>query len=399
MLRSITTAVPDQEEENEMAFRLCFPKINISGAGSLAEVPAELAARGLKRPVVITDKTLVKAGLVAPLLDGLKAEGIEAVVYDGVVPNPTVPIVEAAYKAFVDNNCDAIIGVGGGSPIDTAKAVRILSANPAPITLYEGVGKVAKPGAFLLAVNTTAGTAAEVTSNAVITDPVAQVKMVIIDANIIPDISVNDSAMMTGIPAATTAATGMDALTHAIEAYVAKGAHVLTDYAALEAIRLIAAYLPRAVKNGDDLEAREMMAYGQFIAGLAFNSAGLGLVHAMAHQPGAVKDLPHGVCNAILMPLVEEFNRPHAVERFARIAEAMGVDTKGLNTEEASKAAIKAIRDLSKTVGIPSGFAELGVTEDDFPLWVQKAQKDPCAPGNPVAATDADILELYKKAL
>lgn len=382
-----------------MAFRLCFPKINISGAGSLAEVPGELAARGLKRPVIITDATLVKFGLVAPLLEGLKAKGIEAFVYDGVVPNPTVPVVEAAYKVFVDNKCDAIIGVGGGSPIDTAKAVRILSANPGPITLYEGVGKVAKTGAFLAAVNTTAGTAAEVTSNAVITDPVAQVKMVIIDANIIPDISVNDSAMMTGIPAATTAATGMDALTHAIEAYVAKGAHVLTDYAALEAIRLISAYLPRAVKDGKDLEAREMMAYGQFIAGLAFNSAGLGLVHAMAHQPGAVKDLPHGVCNAILMPLVEEFNRPYAVERFARIAEAMGVDIKGLSTEDASKAAIKAIRDLSATVGIPSGFAELGVTEDDFPLWVQKAQKDPCAPGNPVAATDADILDLYKKAL
>lgn len=388
-----------QEAEKKMAFRLCFPKINISGAGSLAEVPAELASRGLKRPVIITDRVLVQAGLVAPLLHGLKAVGIEAVVYDGVIPNPTVPVVEAALKVFLDNDCDAIIGLGGGSPIDTAKAVRILSANPGPITLYEGVGKVAKTGTFLAAVNTTAGTAAEVTSNAVITDPVAQVKMVIIDANIIPDISVNDCTMMTGIPAATTAATGMDALTHAIEAYVAKGAHVLTDYAAIEAIRLIASYLPRAVENGNDLEAREMMAYGQFIAGLAFNSAGLGLVHAMAHQPGAVKDLPHGVCNAILMPLVEEFNRPHAVERFARIASAMGVDTTGLSTEEASKAAINAIRDLSAKVGIPSGFAKLGVTEDDFPLWVQKAQKDPCAPGNPVAASDEDILALYKKAL
>lgn len=388
-----------QEGKNEMAFRLCFPKINISGAGSLAEVPGELASRGLKRPMIITDRVLVQAGLVAPLLTGLKAIGIDAVVYDGVIPNPTVPVVEAALKVFADNDCDAIIGLGGGSPIDTAKAVRILSANPGPITLYEGVGKVAKPGAFLLAINTTAGTAAEVTSNAVITDPVAQVKMVIIDANIIPDISVNDSAMMTGIPAATTAATGMDALTHAIEAYVARGAHVLTDYAAIEAIRLIASYLPRAVEDGNDLEAREMMAYGQFIAGLAFNSAGLGLVHAMAHQPGAVKDLPHGVCNAILMPLVEEFNRPHAVERFARIAAAMGVDTTHLTTEEASRAAIKAIRDLSAKVGIPSGFAELGVTEEDFPLWVQKAQKDPCAPGNPVAATDDEILALYKKAL
>ncbi|MEF2073985.1 iron-containing alcohol dehydrogenase [Consotaella aegiceratis] len=382
-----------------MSFRLCFPKINISGPGSVADVPAELAARGLKRPLIVTDKVLAEIGLVAPLVDAMKAEGIEAVVYDGVIPNPTVPVVEEAYAMLRGNACDCIVGVGGGSPIDTAKAVRILSANPGPITLYEGVGKVEKEGLFLVAVNTTAGTAAEVTSNAVITDPVAQVKMVIIDAKIIPDISVNDPEMMTGIPAPVTAATGMDALTHAIEAYVAKGAHVLTDHAALEAIRLISKYLPRAVADGKDLEAREMLAYGQFIAGLAFNSAGLGLVHAMAHQPGAVKDLPHGVCNAILMPVVEEFNRPYAVERFARIAEAMGVDTANMNTEQASKAAVEAIRELAVKVGIPKGFSELGVTEEDFPLWVEKAQKDPCAPGNPVAATDEQILALYRQAL
>ena len=223
--------------------------------------------------------------------------------------------------------------------------------------------------------------------------------MVIIDANIIPDISVNDAAMMTKIPAPTTAATGMDALTHAIEAYVAKGAHTLTDFSALEAIRIIAAYLPRAVADGNDLEAREMMAYGEFIAGLAFNSAGLGYVHAMAHQPGAVKDLPHGVCNAILLPIVEEYNRPYAVQRFARIARAMGVNTHGMDDETASKAAIQAIKDLSKTVGIPSGFAELGVTEADLPTFVEKAQQDPCAPGNPVAINDNDVLALFKKAM
>lgn len=382
-----------------MSFRLCFPKINISGAGSAEEVPEELAKRGFKRPLIVTDKVLVGLGLVEPIVEGLKAKGLEPAVYDGVVANPGVPVVDAAYAVFKENECDSIVGVGGGSPVDTAKAVRILSANPQPITLYEGVGKVANEGAFLIAVNTTAGTAAEVTSNAVITDPVAQVKMVIIDPNIIPDISVNDPSMMTKIPADVTAATGMDALTHAIEAYVAKGAHVLTDHSALEAIRLISTYLPRAVTDGGDLEAREMLAYGQFIAGLAFNSAGLGLVHAMAHQPGATKDLPHGVCNAILMPLVEEFNRPYAVERFARIAEAMGVDSGEMDDEEASKAAIEAIGALSRKVGIPKGFAELGVTEDDFAVWVEKAQKDPCAPGNPVAATDEQILELYRKAL
>ncbi|PKU24087.1 iron-containing alcohol dehydrogenase [Telmatospirillum siberiense] len=382
-----------------MTFRLCFPKINLSGAGCLAEVPAELVSRGYKRPLVVTDAVLVKAGLVQPLLEGMAARGLHPTLFDGVEPNPTVGIVDQAFEAFGDGDCDAIVGVGGGSPIDTAKAVRILSANPKPITLYNGVGKVSREGAFLIAVNTTAGTAAEVTSNAVITDTDNMVKMVIIDANIIPDISVNDPEMMLKLPAPTTAATGMDALTHAVEAYVSKGAHVLTDHSALEAIRLISTYLPRAVADGSDLEAREMMAYGQFIAGLAFNSAGLGMVHAMAHQPGAVKNLPHGVCNAILMPLVESFNRPHAVKRFARIARAMGVETTGMSDEQASVAAIDAIRALSVTVGIPKGFSELGVTRDDLPLFVKKAQQDPCAPGNPVAMTDRQVMDLFLEAL
>jgi lactaldehyde reductase len=389
----------EEKRIDMMAFRLCFPKINISGAGSLAEVPDELAARGFKKPLIVTDRVLTGVGLVDPLLDGLRAKGLAAVVFDGVEPNPTVAIVDAAHALFAAEGCDSVVAVGGGSPIDTAKAVRILSANPKPITRYNGVGKVEKDGAFLIAVNTTAGTAAEVTSNAVITDTEAMVKMVIIDPKIIPDISVNDPAMMTKIPAATTAATGMDALTHAVEAYVAKGAHVLTDHAALEAIRLISSYLPRAVANGSDLEAREMMAYGQFIAGLAFNSAGLGMVHAMAHQPGAVKNLPHGVCNAILLPVVENFNRPHAVKRFARVAEAMGINTESMTEEEASKAAIRAIRALAKTVGIPSGFGELGVTDDDLPVFVEKAQKDPCAPGNPVAMSDQEVLALFREAL
>lgn len=382
-----------------MAFHLCFPKINISGAGCLAEVPAELAVRGFKRPLIVTDAMLVKTGLVAPLLDALRAAGATPALFDGVVPNPTVAVVEQALAAFRAGDCDSIIAVGGGSPIDTAKAVRILTANPGPIQRYDGVGKVEREGAFLIAVNTTAGTAAEVTSNAVITDSARQVKMVIIDAKIIPDISVNDPAMMTSVPKETTAATGMDALTHAIEAYVSKGAHILTDHSALEAIHIIANFLPRAVANGKDLEAREMMAYGQFLAGMAFNSAGLGYVHALAHQPGAVKDLPHGVCNAILLPVVSAFNRPHAVTRFARIATAMGVDTTGMDAEAASRAAIDAIRALSARVGIPKGFSALGVTEADLPAWVAKAQADPCAPGNPVPATDAEVLDLYRQAL
>lgn len=382
-----------------MTFRLCFPKINLSGPGALADVPEELAGRGFKKPLIVTDGVLSKLGVVMPLIEGLKAKGLSPVLYDGVVPNPTVKEVNEAYTLFAKEGCDSIVGVGGGSPTDTAKAVRILSANPAPITLYNGVGKVTKQGAFLVAVNTTAGTAAEVTSNAVITDPVEQFKMVIIDANIIPDISVNDPEMMLGIPASTTAATGMDALTHAVEAYVAKGAHVLTDHAALEAIRIISAWLPKAVANGKDLKAREMMAYGEFIAGLAFNSAGLGYVHAMAHQPGALRNLPHGVCNAILLPIVCAFNRPHAIARFAKVAAAMGVDTAKMSEEEASVAAIDAIRALSKEVGIPKGFSVFGVKDEELPVWVAKAQKDPCAPGGPILFTDDEVLALYRQAM
>lgn len=365
----------------------------------MSEVPVELSSRGYKKPLIVTDGVLSKIGVVQPLLDGLRGAGLTPVLYDGVVPNPTVKEVAAAYGLYEKEGCDSIVGVGGGSPTDTAKGVRILSANPAPLTQYNGVGRVKKAGAFLIAVNTTAGTAAEVTSNAVIIDPVEQFKMVIIDANIIPDISVNDPDLMVGIPAGTTAATGMDALTHAIEAYVAKGAHVLTDHSALEAIRIISRWLPAAVSNGKDIRAREMMAYGEFIAGLAFNSAGLGYVHAMAHQPGALRNLPHGVCNAILLPIVCAFNRPHATKRFAAIAQAMGVDTSKLSEEAASEAAIEAIRLLSKKVGIPKGFSEFGVTEAELPLWVTKAQKDPCAPGGPVAMTDRQVLELYKSAL
>ena len=225
------------------------------------------------------------------------------------------------------------------------------------------------------------------TSNAVIIDAARQVKEVIIDPNIIPDIAVDDASVMLDIPASVTAATGMDALTHAIEAYVSVGAHPLTDANALEAIRLINLWLPKAVDDGHNLESREQMAFGQYLAGMAFNSAGLGLVHALAHQPGATHNLPHGVCNAILLPIIENFNRPNAVARFARVAQAMGMS------------ASQAIRDLSARVGIPSGFSQLGVTKADIEGWLDKALADPCAPCNPRTASRDEVRELYLEAL
>jgi lactaldehyde reductase len=343
-----------------MSFMLALPKISLHGAGAIADMVNLVANKQWGKALVVTDGQLVKLGLLDSLFAALDAQNMSYHLFDEVFPNPTEALVQKGFAAYQDASCDFIIAFGGGSPIDTAKAIKILTANPGPSTAYSGVGKVKNAGVPLVAINTTAGTAAEMTSNAVIIDTARQVKEVIIDSNIIPDIAVDDASVMLEIPASVTAATGMDALTHAIEAYVSVGAHPLTDANALEAIRLITLWLPKAVDDGHNLEAREQMAFGQYLAGMAFNSAGLGLVHALAHQPGATHNLPHGVCNAILLPIIENFNRPNAVARFARVAQAMGVNTQGMSDEAASMEAINAIRQLSARVGIPEGFSKLG---------------------------------------
>ncbi|WP_058910575.1 lactaldehyde reductase [Entomohabitans teleogrylli] len=382
-----------------MSFLLALPKISLHGAGAIGDMVNMVATKQWGKALVVTDGQLVKLGLLDSLFSALDAHQMPYQLFDEVFPNPTEALVQKGYAAFQDGQCDYIIAFGGGSPIDTAKAIKILTANPGPSTRYSGVGKVKNPGVHLVAINTTAGTAAEMTSNAVIIDTERQVKEVIIDPNIIPDIAVDDASVMLNIPASVTAATGMDALTHAVEAYVSVGAHPLTDANALEAIRIIARWLPKAVDDGQNLEAREQMAYGQYLAGMAFNSAGLGLVHALAHQPGATHDLPHGVCNAILLPVIENFNRPQAVARFARIAAALGVDTSGMSEEQASLQAIAAIRALSARVGIPSGFRELGITQADIEGWLDKALADPCAPCNPRSASRDEVRTLYMEAL
>ncbi len=327
-----------------MSFMLALPKISLHGAGAIGDMVNLVADKQWGKALIVTDGHLVEMGLLDSLFQALEAHQLSYHLFDNVFPNPTEALVQQGIAAFRAAKCDYIIAFGGGSPIDTAKAVKILSANPAPSTAYSGVGKVKNAGVPLVAINTTAGTAAEMTSNAVIIDSERQVKEVIIDPNIIPDIAVDDASVMLDIPPSVTAATGMDALTHAIEAFVSVGAHPLTDANALEAIRLIHQWLPLAVDDGHNLQAREQMAYGQYLAGMAFNSAGLGLVHALAHQPGATHNLPHGVCNAILLPIIENFNRPNAVARFSRIAQAMGVDTRDMSDETASMAAINAIR-------------------------------------------------------
>ncbi len=342
-----------------MSFMLALPKISLHGAGAIGDMVKLVAGKQWGKALIVTDGQLVKLGLLDSLFAALDEQQMAYQLFDEVFPNPTEALVQQGYAAYQAARCDYLIAFGGGSPIDTAKAIKILTANPGPSTAYSGVGKVKNAGVPLVAINTTAGTAAEMTSNAVIIDSERQVKEVIIDPNLIPDIAVDDASVMLDIPPAVTAATGMDALTHAIEAFVSVGAHPLTDANALEAIRLINLWLPKAVDDGHDLQAREQMAFGQYLAGMAFNSAGLGLVHALAHQPGATHNLPHGVCNAILLPIIENFNRPNAVARFARVAQAMGVDTRGMSDEAASMEAINAIRTLSKRVGIPQVLASL----------------------------------------
>lgn len=382
-----------------MAFALCLPQISLSGENAINDLVARMATKSIKRPLIVTEKALLDLGLLDGMMSSLRDAGMDPSVFDGVLANPTDKVAEAAFAAYKDTKSDSLVGFGGGSAMDTAKAIRAMVANPdKTIYDFEGIGKVGTVGPFMACVSTTSGTAAEVTSNAVITDTRRKVKMVIIDAALIPDIAVNDPAMMVGLPASVTAATGMDALTHAIEAYVSIGAHTLTDHSALASIKVIAEYLPQAVANGKDLKARGMMAHGQFLAGMAFNSAGLGYVHSLAHQPGATHNLPHGVCNAIMLPVVCEFNLPVKEARFADIAVAMGVDTAGMSQAEAAKAAIQAIRDLSKTVGIPAGLSELGIKETDLQGWVAAAEADPCSGCAPRVATQAELLSLYQAA-
>jgi len=382
-----------------MSSTLALPRLSLSGEGAVEAAAVMLAQQGVRNALVLTDGVVHGLDGFKLLAAALEKNGFAFQILDAIEANPSTGCVDAAFEEFRRLMPDAIIALGGGSVIDTAKAVRILSANPGPINRYEGVHHQLKNGVELVAISTTSGTAAEVTSNAVITDTIRHIKMVIISHSILPDIAVNDPAVLISMPAAVTASTGMDALTHAIEAYVAKGAHPLTDPTALEAIRIITRWLPPAFHNGQDLKAREMMAHGQFLAGMAFNSAGLGCVHSLAHQPGATHNLAHGVCNAILLPVVEEFNRPGAVPRFAQIAKAMNVDISGMSDEEASLQAIAAIRRLSSQVNIPSGFASFGISEDDIEQWIEPALRDPCTPGNPRTLSPDDVRQLYKSAI
>lgn len=382
-----------------MSSTFFIPAVNIIGSGCIEEAMQAIRKYGFLKALIVTDAGLAKAGVAAQVAGLLVEQGIDAVIYDGAKPNPTIANVEKGLALLQERQCDFVISLGGGSPHDCAKGIALCASNGGHISDYEGVDRSQKPQLPLIAINTTAGTASEMTRFCIITDEVRHVKMAIIDRNVTPILSVNDPKMMVGMPRSLTAATGMDALTHAIEAYVSTAATPITDACAIKAMNLIAGNLYKAVCDGTDIVARENMAYAQFLAGMAFNNASLGYVHAMAHQLGGFYDLPHGVCNAVLLPHVQSFNATVSAVRLTDVAHAMGADIRGLSPQEGASAAVEAIRKLSTSVEIPSGLLALGVKEQDIPTLATNALKDACGLTNPRPASQEQIESIFRQAL
>jgi alcohol dehydrogenase len=381
-----------------MARTYYFPPVVIMEPGAIELIAPEIKRMNVKKALVVTDKVLIEAGIVQEVLNVLDNAEVAYAIFSDVKPNPTVTNVNAGLQALQDNECDFVVSIGGGSPQDTAKGIAILATNPGDLRDYEGVGKTANKSLPIVAINTTAGTASEATINYVITDEDRKLKMVIVDPNCLATVAVNDPKLMIKMPKSLTAATGMDALTHAIEGYTTAGASRFTDLFNLEAIKAISGSLRQAVANGEDVDARDDMAYGQFVTGMGFSNGGLGIVHSMAHQLGGFYDLPHGVCNAILLPYVAAYNADAVGDRLKAVAEAMGVDTARKNQEEINELAIEAIKTLSKDVGIPTGLEEIGVKEADFSELADLALADICTGGNPKCPTKEDVIAIYKAA-
>lgn len=376
-----------------------IPSVNIIGADVLNDAMNTMVEYGFRRTLIVTDTMLTRLGMAANIQNALQERAIFSVIYDGTQPNPTTENVAEGLKLLQENNCDSVISLGGGSPHDCAKGIALVAANGGDIRDYEGVDRSAKPQLPMIAINTTAGTASEMTRFCIITDAERHIKMAIVDKHVTPLLSVNDSTLMMGMPKSLTAATGMDALTHAIEAYVSIAATPITDACALKAVTMISENLTVAVEDGSNAQAREAMAYAQFLAGMAFNNASLGYVHAMAHQLGGFYNLPHGVCNAVLLPHVQVFNSQVAAARLRDCAAAMGVNVEGLNDAEGAAACIDAIRTLAQQVNIPAGLRDLGVKEEDIPLLATNALKDACGLTNPLQATHEQIVAIFHAAM
>lgn len=381
-----------------MANRFILNETSYHGSGAVREIVTEVKARGFKKAMVCSDPDLIKFGVTKKVTDLLDAANLDYVVYSDIKPNPTIENVQSGVKALQEAKADYMIAIGGGSSMDTAKAIGIIDKNPefSDVRSLEGVAETKNPCTPILAVPTTAGTAAEVTINYVITDAQKDRKMVCVDPHDLPVVAFVDPDMMASMPKGLTAATGMDALTHAIEGYITAGAWEMSDMFHIKAIEIIARSLRGAVENTP--EGREGMALGQYIAGMGFSNVGLGIVHSMAHPLGALYDTPHGVANAIILPTVMEYNAPATGTKYKDIAEAMGVDTTGMDQEAYRKAAVDAVKKLSQDVGIPADLKEI-VKVEDLDFLSQSAYDDACRPGNPRETSVAEIKELYQSLL
>ena len=382
-----------------MSYRFVLNETSYHGKGAIENIVPELQTRGLKKAFVCSDPDLLKFGVTQKVTSLLDAAKFPYEVYSNIKPNPTIENVQTGVAAFRASGADSIIAIGGGSSMDTAKAIGIIIANPEheDVASLEGAVVTKNKAGPTIAVPTTAGTAAEVTINYVITDVEKNRKVVCVDPHDIPVVAVIDPDMMSTMPKGLTAATGMDALTHAIEGYITKGAWELSDMFHLKAIEIIAKSLRGAVANTP--EGREGMALGQYVAGMGFSNVGLGIVHSMAHPLGALYDTPHGVANAIILPTVMEYNAPATGDKYRDIAKAMGVEgTEKMSIEEARRAAINAVKQLARDVGIPADLKEI-VKEKDIPFLAQSAYDDACRPGNPRDTSAAEIAELYRSLI
>ena len=382
-----------------MAQRFVLNETSYHGKGAIKEIANEITARGFKKAFVCSDPDLIKFNVTSKVLAVLDEAGIPYEVYSNIKPNPTIQNVQTGVETFKKSGADCIVAVGGGSSIDTSKAIGIIVNNPefADVRSLEGVAPTKNKCVPIIAVPTTAGTAAEVTINYVITDAEKDRKMVCVDVHDIPVVAVVDPDMMSSMPKGLTAATGMDALTHAIEGYITRGAWELSDMFHITAIKMISENLRSAVKN--EPKGREGMALGQYVAGMGFSNVGLGLVHSMAHPLGALYDTPHGVANAIILPVVMEYNAPATGDKYRDIAVAMGVEeAKNISVEEARKAAVNAVRQLAKDVGIPENLKDI-VKREDLDFLAKSAYADACRPGNPRETSVEEIKKLYESML
>lgn len=386
-----------------MSTKFVLNETSYFGKGAREELSGEIQKRGFKKVFLVSDKALVDAGVTSKVEKVLNAANIPYVLYDEIKPNPTIQNVTDGVSACKKSKADVIVAVGGGSSIDTAKGISIVMTNPdrADIKSLNGLSNTVNKGMPVIALPTTAGTAAEVTINYVITDPDAEIKMVCVDPNDIPILAIVDSELMASMPKSLAAATGMDALTHAIEGYITLAHNEMSDMFHMKAIKMIFKYLPKAVNEKDD-EAVEMMGMAQYIAGMGFSNVGLGIVHSMAHQLGAVYDTPHGIANAMLLPTVMRFNGQDkaTAQRFREILVNIGrPDAEHLNDQDVINTFVWMISELSKEVGITTTIKDYGAKEEDFEMLAEKAMNDPCKPGNPREVTKEDFIELFREAM